>query len=147
MKNNNLKISLMTKIDLEQIKDDLETDFDNFWSYSIFKSEIENKNSKYFVIKENNQILGFIGIIIVLDNADITNIVVKKIYRGLGLSTILMNYIIDFCTKNNILKINLEVSTNNTTAINLYEKFNFKRVGCRKKYYNDADALLFTKFL
>lgn len=75
-------ISSMNESDLEKIKDILESDFDNFWNYSIFKSELNNLNSKYFIIKNNNEIIGFIGILIVLDVADITNLVIKKIYRG-----------------------------------------------------------------
>lgn len=79
---NNLSISNMTEIDLEQIEDVLQTDFDNFWSYSVFKSELENPNSTYFIIKAEQEIVGFVGILIVLDEADITNIVIKKTYRG-----------------------------------------------------------------
>ena len=58
-----------------------------------------------------------------------------------------MDFIIQFCKKQNISKINLEVSSSNIIAINLYKKFDFKQVGCRKKYYNNEDGLLFTKYL
>ena len=68
--------------DLENIKDTLEIDFDDFWNYNIFKSELENPNSIYFVAKEDNEIVGFIGLLIVFEEADITNIVVKKSFRG-----------------------------------------------------------------
>ena len=76
-----LSISDMNELDLKKIKDILETEFDDFWNYSIFKSELQNENSKYFIIKNNNEIIGFIGILVVLDVADITNIVIKKSYR------------------------------------------------------------------
>jgi ribosomal-protein-alanine N-acetyltransferase len=82
MKENNIEVSVMNIQDLENIKDILEIDFDDFWNYNIFKSEIENPNSTYFVIKINNEIVGFAGVLIVLDEADITNIVVKKQFRG-----------------------------------------------------------------
>lgn len=82
MEQNNIKISIMNIENLENIKNILESDFDNFWNYNIFKSELENPNSTYFVAKLNDEIIGFAGILIVLDEADITNIVVKKIYRG-----------------------------------------------------------------
>ena len=80
---NNLIIEKMTTSDLNQIADILETDFDDFWNYNIFKSELENSNSIYFVAKLNEQIVGFTGILPVLDEADITNIVVKKSFRGM----------------------------------------------------------------
>lgn len=80
---NNFKIDYMNLNDLENIKTILETDFDDFWNYNIFKSELENSNSIYFVAKLNEQIVGFAGILPVLDEADITNIVVKKSFRGM----------------------------------------------------------------
>lgn len=57
-----------------------------------------------------------------------------------------MKKIIDFCLDKNIVKINLEVNSSNTVAINLYNKWGFKQVGCRKNYYNNGDGLLFTRF-
>ena len=82
MEQNKIQIDSMKISDLENIKDNLESDFDNFWNYNVFKSELENPNSVYFVVKYNNEILGFAGVLIVLDEADITNIVIKKSYRG-----------------------------------------------------------------
>ena len=80
MEINNLTISPMTLENLSKISSVLETDFDDFWNYNILKNEIEN--SICFVIKSNSEILGFIGISIVLDEADITNIVIRKDCRG-----------------------------------------------------------------
>ena len=70
----------MTLDDLNKISNILETDFDDFWNYNILKNEIEN--STCFVIKNDNEILGFAGISIVLDEADLTNIVIRKDCRG-----------------------------------------------------------------
>ena len=58
---------------------------------------------------------------------------------------ILMKHIINFCVEKNIKQINLEVSSNNTTAINLYQNCGFQKVGLRKNYYGKYDAILFTK--
>ena len=79
---NNFEISIMNLSDLNEIKSILDTEFDNFWNYNIFKSELENQNSTYFIIKQNSQIIGFIGILKIFDTAEITNIVVKKVFRG-----------------------------------------------------------------
>ena len=147
METNNLTIVPMTLNDLEQIANVLETDFDDFWNYNILKSELENPNSKYFVAKINNEIVGFSGVLLVLDVAEITNIVVKKNFRNLKIATNLMEAMIDFCKIKNISKINLEVNSCNTIAINLYKKFEFKEVGNRKNYYKNGDGLLYTKNL
>lgn len=132
---------------LDSIKNILESEFDDFWNYNIFQNELRNKNSKFIIVKSNNEIIGFAGISIVLDVADITNIVIKKTFRGKGISNILLQNIIDLAKSNNCTTINLEVNSINTVAINLYKKFDFKQVGLRKNYYNSQDGLLFTKFL
>ena len=56
----NIKIKKMTLSDLENIKDILLTDFDDFWSYNVFKEELENKNSHYLVAKQNNEIISLL---------------------------------------------------------------------------------------
>lgn len=56
---NNLQIDYMNISDLNKIKDILESDFDNFWNYNIFKSELESVNSTYFVIKNDTEIIRF----------------------------------------------------------------------------------------
>lgn len=58
-----------------------------------------------------------------------------------------MKHIINFCIEKKIKKINLEVSSNNTTAINLYRNYGFQEVGLRKNYYGKHDGILFTKYL
>ena len=60
---NNVIISDMEINDLDLIANNLETDFDDFWSYNIFKGELTNGNSKYLVAKINDEIVGFAGII------------------------------------------------------------------------------------
>lgn len=78
MNQNKIDIDIMNNHDLENIKDILECDFDDFWNYSIFENELKNPNSTYFIAKKDTQIVGFAGVLVVLDEADITNIVVKK---------------------------------------------------------------------
>ena len=72
-----MEISTMVLDDLEQMKDTLYSDFDNFWSYNVLKQELENKNTTYIVAKENGQIVGFAGISTCFDEATLNNIVVK----------------------------------------------------------------------
>ena len=143
MEKNNCLISEMKIEDLENIKDILEVDFDEFWNYETLKEELESNFSKYFIAKQNDNIVGFAGIKIILDEAEIMNIVTKKEERHQGIGKLLLNEIIKISKENNIYLINLEVNAKNTIAINLYKKYNFKEVGLRKKYYdNTYDAIL-----
>lgn len=144
----NLSIIKMSIQDLDDLKDYLSTDFDEFWDYDTLKSELSSPFSNYFVAKQNNQIVGFAGIKFILDEAELMNIVTKKSERNKKIATQLLNYLIEFCKSNKKNLINLEVNAKNSIAINFYKKYNFKQIGLRKKYYNDVDdAILMTLYL
>ena len=145
---NNVIISNMEIQDLNSIANILETDFDNFWNYNVFKEELTNEISKYLVAKINNQIVGFAGIIPVLDEADISNIVVNKKYRNQKIGSLILEALLNMAVSLNIKNINLEVRQSNIPAIKLYEKFGFEVCGIRKNYYNNTeDAILMRKSL
>ena len=57
----------------------------------------------------------------------------------------LLENLISFAKKLNIKVITLEVNECNLSAIKLYNKFNFNKVGVRKKYYDGKnDAIIMT---
>jgi len=141
------KIDKMSLEDLISIKDILTTEFDDFWNYEILKSELESNNSYFFVAKNiSGEIVGFAGIKIILDEADIMNIVVKKDFRNNGIGALLLDYLISYSKSIDLKTITLEVNEINIPAIKLYEKFNFEKLGIRKKYYNGKnDAIIMSK--
>lgn len=145
----NIQISKMNISDLEEIKDVLLSDFDDFWNINTFKEELLNPNSKYIVAKINNKIVGFAGIWKSVDDVHITNIVTSKSFRNQHIGSMMLSALIEIAkTENNITSITLEVNSNNIPAQKLYEKFGFKVVGLRKKYYNNIDdAIIYTKDL
>ena len=133
--------------DLEEIKDVLLSDFDDFWSYEVLREELLSDSSLYIVAKKQNEIIGFAGIKIIIDEADIMNIVVKKSYRNNGIGSLLLENLILISNKKNLNFINLEVDCKNTIAINLYKKFGFEEISLRKNYYKDNDAIIMKKKL
>lgn len=133
--------------DLEEIKDVLLSDFDNFWSYEVLREELLSDSSLYIVAKKQNEIIGFAGIKIIIDEADIMNIVVKKSYRNNGIGSLLLENLILTSNKKNLNFINLEVDCKNTIAINLYKKFGFEEISLRKNYYKNNDAIIMKKKL
>ncbi len=143
----NIEISKMTLADLDLIKNNLINDFDNFWNYSILKEELDNHNSTYILAKINNEIVGFAGIKIIMDEADIMNIVTKKFYRNQGIGTLLLENLISLSIQLNLTSLSLEVNENNLPAIRLYKKFGFKNLGTRKNYYQNQNAIIMTKKL
>lgn len=142
----NIKIGDMTLIDYEQIKDILISDFDDFWTPETLKSEIQGENKKYIVAKENDDIVGFAGILLNFEEAEIMNIVTKISKRGQGIGNLLLRKIIEIAKTNHIDKIFLEVNENNQIALQLYEKAGFEKISVRKKYYNhQEDAIIMSK--
>lgn len=142
----NVQISKMTISDLNEIKNILFSDFDDFWNINVFKNELLNPNSKYIVAKIDNKIVGYAGIWKAVDDVHITNIVTAKKFRRQNIGSILLSNLIQMArTENGINSITLEVNFNNIPAQNLYKKFGFKIVGLRKKYYNNTDdAIIMT---
>ena len=145
----NVEICKMTILDLESIKDILMSDFDDFWNYNTLKNELLNPNSKYIVAKIDKTIVGFAGIWKSVDDVHITNIVTAKNFRKQNIGSKLLLKLIQLAeSEEDITSITLEVNSNNIPAQKLYEKFGFKVVGIRKKYYNNIDdAIIYTKKL
>ena len=132
-------IHTMSVSDLDEIKENLAENFDNFWSYEIFKEELVNNNSSYLVVRYDDEIVCYGGIKIVLDIADVMNIVTKKDKRNMGFGKFILNELINIAKEEICTSITLEVNENNKPAIHLYEQFDFRQVGLRKKYYDGVD--------
>ena len=126
----------MSQTDIEEIRDNY-GNFENTWELKVFLED--TKNSKYYVMKTNNQIIGFIGVKTIMDEIEIMNIVTRKDKRNRGVASSLLSYII---RKIPAKKINLEVNEHNKFAINLYSEFGCKQNGKRKAYYSNGDAIL-----
>ena len=144
---NNTKMEMHTMMlsDLTEIKNILQTDFDDFWNFEIFKEELVNNNSSYLVLRYDDEIVCFGGIKIILNEANIMNIVTKKNERNQGFARFVLNELINISKEQNCTSITLEVNENNLPAIHLYELFNFKEVGRRKNYYKNGNtAILMT---
>ncbi|MCL2383796.1 MAG: GNAT family N-acetyltransferase [Oscillospiraceae bacterium] len=81
-----ISISSMTLEDFELIKENLSSDFDEFWNPSTLKSELLNKNSKCIVAKDSaGNVIGFASMWKAVDDIHITNIVVRNDFRNQGI--------------------------------------------------------------
>ncbi len=144
---NTIEITPMTLEDLNSISSQLLTDFDEFWNYDILKGELNSENSKYIVAKYNSQIIGFAGIKMLIDKADIMNIVVKKQFRNQRVGKLLLNNLINLCKELKLTSLSLEVMEENYPAIHLYKSFGFEQIGLRKNYYQDKNGYIMQKNL
>ncbi len=131
--------------DFQEIEPIYNLEFDDFWKPQNLKSELQNVSSKYIVAKENGEIVGFAGIWYSVDDAHITNIVVRKSYRNKGIGSLLLEKLIELAKTKTSLT--LEVNAKNEIAQKLYLKYGFKNLGIRKKYYDGIeDAYIMTLY-
>ncbi len=137
-------IDKMKISDFELIKNNLKSDYDDFWSKEALEQELLNENRIYILAKDENtnEILGFAGISIIFNEAELMNIVVKKNKRKHGIGKALLEKIINICIENNIEVVKLEVNENNISAKNLYKSCGFIQTGKRERYYNNKDAAI-----
>lgn len=135
----------------EDIDSIMEIELESFttpWSREAFLKEInENKLAYYLVAIINNQIVGYAGMWLIVDESHITNVGVKSKYRGVGAGSKLLEGLIQICKIKEIENMTLEVRKSNDVAKNLYEKYGFLEYGIRPKYYEDTgeDALIMWK--
>ena len=88
---------------------------------------------------------GFIVWRTVVDEAEIITIGVHPDARGAGIATAMLGIMENEVKKAGAKKILLDVSAENTAAINLYKKCGFIENGRHPKYYNGVDAILMEK--
>lgn len=122
--------------------------FSHPWSRHSLENELNNETSLFFVAKEENEVIGYIGMSIVIDEGYIFNVAVRESYRNKGIATALINELVTYGKKNNFCFITLEVRESNLPAISLYSKFGFIKAGERKDYYSNPkeNAILMTKY-
>src|SRR3712207_4603992 len=78
------------------------------------------------------------------DEAHITTIAVDPDYQGYGIGELLLLGLIDRAQQIGARWLTLEVRISNKVAQSLYEKYTFKEMGIRRRYYSDnnEDALV-----
>lgn len=141
----NITIEKMTKEHLEQIRNILMTEFDEFWNANVLEKELENPISDYIVAINENEVVGYAGLWQPCDEGHITNIVTKLDKRGNKIASKMLEELIELAKRKNLKSVTLEVNVHNEIAINLYKKYDFKEIGKRPKYYyNSDDALIMT---
>lgn len=120
------------------------------WSRDMFSEMVESPIAYFYVaMNEESKIMGFAGMYVISDEAQIINIAVESEFRRLGIGRRLLSKLIHTCAELDTATALLEVRESNHPARSLYESFGFEFCGMRKKYYTDPveDALVLQKIL
>ena len=120
------------------------------WKFSQFKNQLSKENNFSLALYKDDLMISFvIGDIISIEKIieyEILIIYVNFQSRQLGYASKLLNEISLALSKKNLKKIYLEVSSDNFSAIKLYNNNNFIKTGVRKNYYN-LENKIFDAFL
>jgi [ribosomal protein S18]-alanine N-acetyltransferase len=135
----------MKEEDIDQVLVVEHASFATPWSREAFYNEINtNRFATYIVLEEDQKIIGYCGVWIVVDEAHVTNVAILPDYRGRKLGQVMMSKLIEIAKDKGAKSMTLEVRVTNYPALALYRKFGFQNGGIRKNYYSDnqEDALV-----
>ena len=120
------------------------------WTYTQLEQQMLAENCVFLVAEnENSDILGYVGMMYVLDEGYISNIAVSPESRRQGVAGALLKALEQRAVELSLAFITLEVRESNAPAVGLYCKHGFSAVGIRRAYYEKPkeNAVLMTKFL
>jgi len=112
-------------IGIEQVEYMLE----NIHSKDTITVELTQDNYAYYLIKNNNEIVGYIGIQLKEDALFLSKIYIRSSERGNGVGKASMNFIKDLALENNVDRISLTVNKNNSDSITAYYRLGFIKSG------------------
>jgi ribosomal-protein-alanine N-acetyltransferase len=117
------------------------------WPDDAYRNELAtNRLASYVVARAGDRVVGFAGLWVMVDEAHVTTFAVDPRWRRRGVGERLLLGLIDIAVARRAREATLEVRLSNVPARRLYEKFGFRPVGIRPRYYSDngEDALIMT---
>jgi ribosomal-protein-alanine N-acetyltransferase len=114
------------------------------WTTGMFRDEIRNRNSHFFIAYAESTLIGYAGFWLLLDDAHITSVTVEANYRGHGYGRQQLENLIAKSLNLDAQTLTLEVRESNHSARSLYESFGFNPIGLRRGYYakSKEDAIV-----
>ena len=117
------------------------------WPPYAFRQELEtNRMAHYLVVRAGDRVVGYAGVWLMVDEAHVTTFAVLPVYRRRGIGGRLLWELLELCVDLGASVATLEVRLSNGPARELYQRFGFRPVGVRPRYYSDnaEDALIMT---
>jgi ribosomal-protein-alanine N-acetyltransferase len=107
------------------------------WSAAQFREELSGvpKTRKYLVALESQEIVGYGGVALAGDVADIHTLTVIPSFRRKGIATQILKELESWAISNGIKDFMLEMREGNLEAQPLYEKYGYQVISRRDNYY------------
>ncbi|MCH5146470.1 MAG: ribosomal protein S18-alanine N-acetyltransferase [Clostridiales bacterium] len=121
---------------------------DEPWSFQMLVSSFESDTFHGVLAEDGGEIIGYGGITVSCDTADIANVAVTEAFRHSGVGSSILSELLSVAKSQGAQKVFLEVRVSNATAMSLYLKNGFKGVHARTRYYsNGEDCIVMAKEL
>jgi [ribosomal protein S18]-alanine N-acetyltransferase len=133
--------------DLPTVQAIEELSFTTPWPPHAYRSEIEtNRLAQYIVARVGGRVVAYAGMWMMVDEAHITTFAVDPGWRRQRIGERMLMTLLDLARGRRAREATLEVRLSNLAARRLYEKYGFRPVGLRPRYYSDdnEDALIMT---
>lgn len=118
------------------------------WTFQMLASSFETETFFGILAEDGDEIIGYGGVTVAVDTADVANVAVTESYRHSGVGTAIIENLCKIAKEKGALKLFLEVRVSNADAMKLYLKNGFKGVYARTRYYPDGeDCLVMVKEL
>jgi ribosomal-protein-alanine N-acetyltransferase len=110
------------------------------WTETMFWSELAQRETRHYVVAvDDDEIVGYAGLCAYAPHeAYVQTIGVTKARQGEGIGTRLLFELIEEAERRGCPRLDLEVRADNDTAIKLYERHGFHRIGTRRGYYQPS---------
>ena len=117
------------------------------WSLGQLTESLKDPGYLFLAAEEDGRVVGYAGLLKVLEEGDITNIVVEEAYRGRGIGKLLTRRLMEEGRAFGLTAFTLEVRVGNAAAIHVYESLGFRAEGVRRRFYERPaeDALIMWK--
>ncbi len=118
------------------------------WTQEQLRSQLRDERHEFLAaLDAEGKVLGYVGMMTVLDEGYISNVAVSPDCRRRGVADALIDELEKRCRRRSLSFATLEVRAGNLAAQALYAKHGFVPVGLRKNYYDrpKEDAILMTK--
>lgn len=115
---------------------------DDPWSETLIREELGAQGRAYVLAEKGGVLIGFGGVMVVGDDAHLTNLLVGPDHRRRGVGSRLLARLIESALAMGGRHLTLEVRSRNAEARRLYRRFGLAPVGARPRYYRDDDALI-----
>lgn len=117
------------------------------WSENGFRTSILSSDTLYLCVRDGENMIGYCGLLQSFDEADITNVAVRREYRSCGVGRAMLEALIEGGKERGISRFTLEVRKSNAVALHLYETLGFVSAGIRKNFYERPreDAVIMWK--